>query len=295
MNKSVFRMLLLGGAFAVGCLLPGLSNQREFIRYLLMFMFFAVCLQLKPSLRSLHWSQGANILYCFALAFLLYFLLRAAGHPDLALALFFTAITPTATAAPVIVSLLGGSVEYATSAFFSSNFCIFLALPAILPPIIGNATPGVAAEMLQRILTITLAPLLGALIVRLIFREKAVRLGKKLSPWTFYAWVLVIVLVAANASAFFRQELNNPTLTTLTIAFIALLTLAVCALNFTVGKMLGNPKFPLECSQSLGQKNTSFTIYLALTYVHPIAALGPTCYVLWHNAWNAWQIYKHQP
>ena len=287
-------MLMLGGAFAVGCLLPGLASQREFIRYLLMFMFFSVCLQLKPSMHSLHWTQGVNILYCFALAFLLWFLLRKAGHPDLALAAFFTAITPTATAAPVIVSLLGGNVEYATSAFFTSNFCIFLALPAVLPPVVGNSTPGIALEMLQRILLITAVPLLAAVVFRLFLREKAIRLGKILAPYTFYAWVLVIVLVAANASAFFRQELNSPSLTTLTITFIALLTLAVCALNFSVGKMLGTPDFPLECSQTLGQKNTSFTIYLALTYVHPIAALGPTCYVLWHNTWNAWQIYKHK-
>jgi BASS family bile acid:Na+ symporter len=294
MNKSFFRMLMLGAAFAVGCLLPGLANQREFIRYLLMFMFFAVCLQLKPSLHSLHWTQGASILYCFALAFLLWFLLRKAGHPDLALAIFFTAITPTATAAPVIVNLLGGNVEYTTTAFFTSNFCIFLALPAVLPPVVGNSTPGIALEMLRRILLITLLPLVAAGVLRLFLREKAIRLGKFLSPFTFYAWILVIVLVAANASDFFRQQVDNPSLTTLTIGFIALLTLAICALNFSIGRMLGTPDFPMECSQTLGQKNTSFTIYLALTYVHPIAALGPTCYVLWHNAWNAWQIYKHK-
>lgn len=288
-------MLLLGGAFAIGCLLPELAKQRELIRYLLMFMFFAVCLQLRPTLRSLHWTQAANIIYCYALAFTLWLLLRQAGHPDLALALFFTAITPTATSAPVIVNLLGGNVEYATSAFFTSNLCIFLSLPVALPAVVGNTTPGVAMEMLQRILAITLMPLLAAAVMRLCLREKAIKTGKFLSPYTFYAWVIVIILVAANASSFFRQELGNPTLTSLTITFIALLTLAVCALNFTVGKWLGVKSFPLECSQALGQKNTSFTIYLALTYVHPVAALGPTCYVLWHNAWNAWQIYKHQP
>ncbi len=47
-----------------------------------------------------------------------------------------------------------------------------------------------------------------------------------------------------------------------------------------------------ECSQALGQKNTTLSIYLALTYASPIAALGPTFYVLWHNLWNAWQLYR---
>jgi BASS family bile acid:Na+ symporter len=32
---------------------------------------------------------------------------------------------------------------------------------------------------------------------------------------------------------------------------------------------------------------------LALTYATPLVALGPTIYVLWHNLWNAWQLYRH--
>ena len=56
--------------------------------------------------------------------------------------------------------------------------------------------------------------------------------------------------------------------------------------------MIGGREFPREASQSLGQKNTSFTIYLALTYANPLVALGPTCYVLWHNLWNSWQLHQ---
>ncbi len=60
--------------------------------------------------------------------------------------------------------------------------------------------------------------------------------------------------------------------------------------------MIGGREFAREASQSLGQKNTSFTIYLALTYANPLVALGPTCYVLWHNLWNSWQLHqsRHQ-
>ena len=37
---------------------------------------------------------------------------------------------------------------------------------------------------------------------------------------------------------------------------------------------------------------TTLSMYLALTYASPIAALGPTFYLLWHNLWNAWQLYR---
>jgi hypothetical protein len=50
-------------------------------------------------------------------------------------------------------------------------------------------------------------------------------------------------------------------------------------------------KLSREASQSLGQKNTTFTIYLALTFANPLVALGPTCYVLWHSLWNSWQLH----
>ena len=39
-------------------------------------------------------------------------------------------------------------------------------------------------------------------------------------------------------------------------------------------------------------ENTTFTIYLALTYASPLVAFGPTCYVLWHNLWNSWQLQR---
>jgi BASS family bile acid:Na+ symporter len=56
--------------------------------------------------------------------------------------------------------------------------------------------------------------------------------------------------------------------------------------------VLGGREYPREASQSLGQKNTTLTIYLALAYANPLVALGPTCYVIWHNLWNSWQLHR---
>jgi BASS family bile acid:Na+ symporter len=73
---------------------------------------------------------------------------------------------------------------------------------------------------------------------------------------------------------------------------IALASLLVCVASFTIGRWIGGREFPRESSQSLGQKNTTFTIYLALAYASPVVALGPTCYVIWHNLWNSWQLHR---
>ena len=47
------------------------------------------------------------------------------------------------------------------------------------------------------------------------------------------------------------------------------------------------------CSQLLGQKNTTFTMYLALQYAGALVAMGPIFYILWHNTWNAYQMYQY--
>ena len=35
------------------------------------------------------------------------------------------------------------------------------------------------------------------------------------------------------------------------------------------------------------------TLYLAMTFASPLAALGPTFYVICHNTWNACQLFMY--
>ena len=78
-----------------------------------------------------------------------------------------------------------------------------------------------------------------------------------------------------------------------TALLIALVSFLLCAVNFTLGKMLGGKEFSRESSQTLGQKNTTLTIFLALSFGTPESALGPVFYVLWHNLWNAFQMFRY--
>ena len=74
---------------------------------------------------------------------------------------------------------------------------------------------------------------------------------------------------------------------------IAGMSLIICVINFGLGYLIGGKEFKREASQTLGQKNTTFTIVLASTFSSPLAAMGPTFYVLWHNLWNAFQLFMH--
>jgi len=65
-------------------------------------------------------------------------------------------------------------------------------------------------------------------------------------------------------------------------------------INFGLGALLGGERFRQESSQSLGQKNNSFVIWIALTFINPLVAMGPTFYILYHNLYNSWQIYRFE-
>ncbi|UKI32277.1 MAG: hypothetical protein L6W00_01265 [Lentisphaeria bacterium] len=116
----------------------------------------------------------------------------------------------------------------------------------------------------------------------------ATELPKRCKNLSFFTWVAAIFLIIANASQFLREQQAN--LPPGILWKIAVVSLLICIVNFAGGRMIGGKKFFRESSQVLGQKNTTLTIFLAITYANPLIALGPTFYVIWHNGWNAWQL-----
>ena len=290
MKFAVLRAIGLLLAFAVGGCLPVLHAYSGLIRIGLIFMLFVVFLRIEPSRKMLHRSQFFAVAFNILFACGLWKLFLYAGQDELARVAFFTAITPTATATAVIVSLIGGNVAYTVTTFLLSNVLISCCLPLLIPLVVGTPALGLTQHVLLRVLSVTLLPFAAAMLFRAVSKPTATRLGERLSMWTFYAWIGLVVLIAAQARHFLDQQAQVPWFL---LGTIALLSLVICAINFFAGYLIGRPQYGLECSQALGQKNNSYTVYLALTYANPLVALGPTIYVLWHNLWNAWQLYRH--
>jgi bile acid:Na+ symporter, BASS family len=114
---------------------------------------------------------------------------------------------------------------------------------------------------------------------------------RKGKQYSFVIWLLNLFLISANASDFLRNENSSPMISLLVIAFISLV---LCIVNFGVGALLGGRQNWQEASQSLGQKNLSFVIWIALTFINPLVALGPTFYILYHHLYNSWSIYQFE-
>ena len=276
--------LVLGMGF--GTLVPQAYGAAWAIRWLVMGMLFVVFLDTHLSRQSLHRSHavllGANV----AMGFAAWGLGWVVGGRDVALAAFFAGITPTATAAPVVMSFLRGRVDYVIAAFLVTNLIIAALLPGLLPLVLGQTTPAVFVDVLGSVGLVVFAPMGAAWLLRTLL-PRAAQWPRHLRDVSFAMWVVVLFLVTANGSHFLRTQ---PDLSLRVLGKIAATTAVVCAANFALGRVIGGRAFPREASQALGQKNNSFTIYLALAFAGPLVALGPTCYVVWHNLWYSWQI-----
>lgn len=275
-------------AMTLGALLPQAHVLKEGIRWLVMAMLFLVFLQTRLSRSALDRTHlvlfATNILLGFAALGVGWLF----GSRELALAAFFCGITPTAIAAPVIISFLRGRVEYVVAAFLLTNVGIAALMPVLLPVVLGRPTPEAFAHVSGSVAFVVFLPIFAAWFVRWIYAP-AGTWPAKLRNVSFGMWVTTMFLITSNASDFVR---NHALGSQVILAKIAVTTLAVCVANFAIGRRIGGREFAREASQALGQKNTTFTIYLALAYAGPIVALGPTCYVIWHNLWNSWQLHR---
>jgi bile acid:Na+ symporter, BASS family len=286
--SGIARTAALLLAMVLGVFLPQAHALAGAIRWLVMAMLLIVFLQVRLSRQAIHRTHAFLLLANVGMGFAAWYVAGLVGGHNLGLAAFFAAITPTATAAPVIISFLRGRVDYVVAAFLITNLAIAALLPLMLPVVLGQATPEAFAAVSRGVGLVVFVPLLIAWLMRRIY-PAAASWPARLRNVTFGMWIVVLFLITTNASHFLRNQIDAPWRV---VGQIAATSLVICAVNFSLGYLIGGRDFRREASQSLGQKNTAFTIYLALTYASPVVALGPTCYVLWHNLWNSWQLHR---
>jgi BASS family bile acid:Na+ symporter len=277
-------------ALLLGALVPAADAFSGALPWLVMVMLFPVFLEFNWSREAVRRSHGWLLLANVGMAFAGWGLGRLVGGTDVALAGFFAGLSPTATAAAVVMSFLGGEVGYVITGFMVTNLGIAVATPVLLPLVLSSSTPVSATAVIGNVTLVVLTPLLLARLVRAI-APPAAAWPARVRDASFLLWVTTIFLVSAHASHYLRAQAELPVGP---LAGIVLTTAAICAANFALGAAIGAPHHAREASQTLGQKNTAFTIYLAMAHAGPLAALGPTFYVVFHNLWNSWQLQRRR-
>ena len=276
------------------CAAPVFDALLPMFMFLVLFVTFC-----KVDFRRLrpvawHWWLGAFQVFGVAvvMAAVLAFSLKG-NRLILAEALLTCIISPCASAAPVVTQKLGGNLEEMTTYTFLSNFITALMIPVCFPLLDGGREMHFLAAfalILYKVFTVLVVPMLLAYVVK----HHAKRLCRRIvgvKDLSYYLWGCSLLIVSGTT----MKNIFHADTTLRFLLLIALGSLLLCIFQFACGRTIGR-RFgeTVNAGQGLGQKNTAFAIWIACTYLSPLSAVGPGCYILWQNIINSIEIWRAQ-
>ncbi len=280
-------------AMAIGIVCHNVIGVLSFLTpYLIFTMLFVTFCKLNP--RHIKFTAQAD--FCLAAQLLgaaVTWFAIAPFNKEIAQGVFICFFCPTATAAPVITAMLGGSLEKVTTYSLISNLAIALLAPPVFS-LMGENSAGLLDASMRiagNVGPLILLPLVCAMAMRKFTPKVSTAIASHQGV-SFYLWSVSLIIVVGQAVSFVMAE--PPSMIPEMIA-IALLAGVACGVQFVIGRRIGS-RFGdmVSGGQGLGQKNTVLAIWMALTYLHPIASIGPAAYIAWQNTINSLQLYHHQ-
>ncbi len=270
---------------------PWLEAVAWVVPYLIFTMLTITFCRVRPrqfELSTMLWIMLAIQLAGSAVVFLV---LRPFSL-DVAQAIFICVLCPTATAAPVVTGMLGGSVPRVAAYSVLCNLAVALLAPLLFVWVGEGAAAMSFADEFKSV-ALQVAPLIVlplALAFGLYFFAPKVHSAiGSVQGVSFYLWAVSLVVVVGRAVAFILAE---PAAAIPEMIVIAFSGGVVCVLQFAAGRRIGRRYGDaVSGAQGLGQKNTVLAIWMALTYLNPIASIGPAAYIVWQNSINSAQLY----
>lgn len=266
----------------------------EFITpYLIFLMLTITYTRVKPSefrITRFQWNLllvqmlGCWIAYCILFPF----------SEPVATAAFICIFMPTATAAPVVTGMLGGSVTKLATYSLLSNLTVAVTAPAFLSIVNDSGRNIPFADSFTTICAQVIPLLILPLVVAMLLRYSAPRVHRTIAEHqsiSFWLWAVALFIVMGRAVSFMiKQPISElPVMIGMAVA-----SLVVCCMQFIIGRKVGARLGDrISGAQGLGQKNTILGIWMALTYLHPLVSIGPAAYIVWQNIINSTQLYLH--
>jgi len=253
---------------------------------LIFLMLFVTFCRVKPRQMKPSMLHFWLLLFQVVVSVAVYFLLLPL-NPVVAQGAMICVLAPVAMAAVVIAGMLGADV--ATMATYS--LLCNMAVAVYAPVVISFTGTGVCSftEILARIAPLLIMPFAAAQFCRFVFPKGAQWIGDH-GQISFYMWLLSLVVIIGRTTAFII-DLHDASLRT--ELWLAVAALVLCLAQFKVGRMLGRRYGDAVAGgQSLGQKNTVLAVWMAQSFLDPIASIAPTAYIVWQNFVNSYQIYR---
>jgi BASS family bile acid:Na+ symporter len=288
---KIIKPYMMPIAITVGAIFYSFFNYLSVLTpYLIFTMLFLTYCNLKMDdvrLSKLHaWMIAIQVLGSLAVYFLL-----APFNIILAQGAMICILAPTGTAAPVITGMLKGDVASVTAYSLLSNMTVAVAAPVIFS-FVGSYQTLPFLDSLwaiaQKVMFLLLTPFLSALVLRKCMPKVTAAIGRY-SGISFYIWTVALCVVSGRTVSFIIQQSDSNHWIEILVAAAAFVA---CAGQFLAGRKIGSLyDKTIAGGQGLGQKNTILAIWMAQTYLNPIASIGPGAYVLWQNIVNSYQVW----
>ena len=202
-------------------------------------------------------------------------------------------ICPTAAAAGVITSKIGGSLPGIMTYTVLSDTLASLLIPLMIPMVHPAADMSFLAAfwaIIKRVFSILVLPCVLAWLIRYLLPGVQRWLAKYVG-WAFYVWSVGLVLALSLATG----ALVTSRIGLLLTLGIAGISLVCCISQFWLGRRVARGYGRVEsvtAGQALGQKNTGFIIWLGFRYMTPVTSVAGGLYAIWHNLVNSYELYK---
>ncbi len=316
-DSNALWLSMLIGALCYKWLLPLIP----ILPWLIFFMLFFTFCKINPLDLRLHKWHWVVLFTQISLSLLTYVgVYYVTENRYLAQGLMLCFMMPTATAAPIIAGKMGGSIQNLTTFTLLSNFATTLIVPTVFPlvnPLAEKSFWSAFTLILSHITPLLLGPFFAAWLLRIIYEKRTKKefvLSVQMAQIPFYLWVgsitVLTAVVTETTISNFQSQISN-------ILILLVCSFFICLLQFGLGKYIGyklpaaskgrdyqdvliNPKAApktmegvssITAGQAFGQKNTSLGVWMAQTYLDPLASLGAAAYIIWQNLFNSVQLF----
>ena len=200
-------------------------------------------------------------------------------------------LCPTATAAAVVTAKLGGNVGSLTAYTLLINLTCAVLISAFVPLVnpAGEMSFWLSFWMIvKKVFPLLIFPLFLGLIIRRI-SPTLLRFLTSIPDLPFYLWLISLSLaIAVTTRILVHAEV------TLRLCLLILTgSLVACIMQFLVGRLVGKHyEEAVTAGQACGQKNTVLAIWVGYTFLNPLTSVAGGFYTIWHNVFNAWQLYR---
>ena len=245
-------------------------------------LFFSV-LNMSPRAAAPRPKHFLLLVLQLGIGAVLYFVLSR-WNVLLATSLFMCFLAPAAAAAGAMTSLMDGDTGFATGYTIVTHGLICLLAPFLLPLLDAHSQLPfwtLSGQIALLVIRMVMLPISLAWLVRGEMKEmgKTPRPPKKL---TYLLWLSSLIFILGKGVSFVAKE-GTEQIGLLVGSFAV--GLLACAIQFTLGSYLARHigVDEVACRQSMGQKNTALTLWLCISFMHPLVAPGIAGYSAWQN------------